>query len=73
MPEHFAESLKDSNPMWNESIALALPKKFENVPAEDIGMCIIYQGLRQYCASPTLTRDLRKNLLLRVPSQRTSS
>ena len=26
---------KDSNPMWNESIALAFPKKFEDVPIED--------------------------------------
>lgn len=28
-------ALKDSNPMWNESIALAFPKKFEDVPIED--------------------------------------
>ena len=27
--------LQDSNPMWNESIALAFPKKFEDVPIED--------------------------------------
>ena len=26
---------QDSNPMWNESIALAFPKKFEDVPIED--------------------------------------
>lgn len=40
----FAKSLtvlEDSNPMWNESIALAFPKKFEDVPIEELWVHVL--------------------------------
>ncbi|CAJ1373151.1 unnamed protein product [Effrenium voratum] len=40
----FAKSLtvlEDSNPVWNESIALAFPKKFEDMPLEELWVHVL--------------------------------